>query len=66
VITLETTATPSSEDDVPFGLSKRALDLLRGVFSDYPAVDRAIIYGSRAMVTTAMALTSTLPWWAAH
>lgn len=48
MITLETTATPSSEDDVPFGLSKRALDLLRGVFSDYPGIDQAIIYGSRA------------------
>lgn len=48
MITLETTATPSSEADVPFGLSKRALDLLRGVFSDYPAVDQAIVYGSRA------------------
>jgi predicted nucleotidyltransferase len=49
VITLETTATPSSGGDVPFGLSKRALDLLRGVFSNYPVVDRAIVYGSRAM-----------------
>jgi predicted nucleotidyltransferase len=49
VITLETTVTPSSGGDVPFGLSKRALDLLHGVFSDYPAVDRAIVYGSRAM-----------------
>jgi predicted nucleotidyltransferase len=49
VIPLETTATPSSEDDVPFGLSKCALDLLCGVFSDYLAVERAIVYGSRAM-----------------
>jgi predicted nucleotidyltransferase len=26
----------------------RALELLRGVFSSYPAVDKAIVYGSRA------------------
>ena len=48
MITLETTATPSSEGDAPFGLSRRALDLLRGVFLNYPAIDRAVIYGSRA------------------
>lgn len=49
MITLETTAVPSSEGDAPFGLSRRALDLLRGVFLGYPAVERAIVYGSRAM-----------------
>jgi predicted nucleotidyltransferase len=48
VITLETTAAPSSEGDATFGLSRRALDLLRGVLSGYPAVERAIVYGSRA------------------
>jgi predicted nucleotidyltransferase len=48
VITIERTDAPSSEDDAPFGLSRRALDLLRGVFSGYPAVERAIVYGSRA------------------
>jgi predicted nucleotidyltransferase len=48
VIRLETIAASSSEADAPFGLSRRAVDLLRGVFSDYPAVIRAIVYGSRA------------------
>lgn len=32
-----------------FGLSSRALGLLRGLFCAYPEVRRAIVYGSRAM-----------------
>ena len=44
---LETTAVASATADAPFGLSVRALELLRGVFSSYSAVDRAIVYGSR-------------------
>ncbi len=32
-----------------FGLSSRALGLLRGLFASYPEVQRAIVYGSRAI-----------------
>ena len=32
-----------------FGLSSRALGLLQGLFASYPEVQRAIVYGSRAM-----------------
>ena len=32
-----------------FGLSPRALGLLRGLFASYPEVHKAIVYGSRAM-----------------
>jgi predicted nucleotidyltransferase len=32
-----------------FGLSPRALSLLRGLFVAYPEVRKAIVYGSRAM-----------------
>ena len=31
-----------------FGLSPRALDLIRGVLARHPGIDRAIVYGSRA------------------
>ena len=31
-----------------FGLSPRALGLIRGVLDGHPQIDRAIIYGSRA------------------
>lgn len=49
--TLETPGTPKAAGvDVPdFGLSTRALGLLRGLFSAYPEVNRVIVYGSRAM-----------------
>ena len=36
-------------DTPDFGLSPRALSLLRGLFAAYPEVNRAIVYGSRAM-----------------
>jgi predicted nucleotidyltransferase len=51
VQTLETPGTPKAAGvDVPdFGLSTRALGLLRGLFSAYPEVNRVIVYGSRAM-----------------
>lgn len=45
---LEVTAAASATAEVPFGLSVRALELLRGVFSSYIRVERAIVYGSRA------------------
>lgn len=45
----EVAATPSSEGDATFGLSAHALDLLRSVFLNYPAVERVIVYGSRAI-----------------
>jgi len=48
VTALEAAATPSRDADAGFGLPTRVLDLLCGVFSNYPALDRAIVYGSRA------------------
>ncbi len=49
--TLETpgAAKAAGADTPDFGLSPRALGLLRGLFSAYPEVNRAIVYGSRAM-----------------
>lgn len=41
-------ALPATGAGAEFGLSARALGLLRGVFSNYPAVRKAIVYGSRA------------------
>ena len=37
-----------ADDVADFGLSPRALGLLRGLFAAYPEVRRAIVYGSRA------------------
>lgn len=34
-----------------FGLNQTDLDLIRAVFSRYPQVEKAILYGSRAMGT---------------
>ncbi|OIQ71811.1 hypothetical protein GALL_465720 [mine drainage metagenome] len=48
MIGLEAAAAQRIKADAPFGLSARAFALLCGVFSNYPAVDRAIVYGSRA------------------
>jgi predicted nucleotidyltransferase len=31
-----------------FGLSEETIEKLRGVFARYPAVERAVLYGSRA------------------
>ena len=31
-----------------FGLTEATLAKIRGVFSDYPAVEKAVLYGSRA------------------
>ncbi len=45
---LEAPTLPTSDADAAFGLSSRALVLLRGVFASYPSVDKAIVYGSRA------------------
>jgi uncharacterized protein len=47
---LETPAVAKTETGgvVDFGLSPRALVLLRGLFAAYPEVRRAIVYGSRA------------------
>ncbi len=40
----------SDAPDIPeFGLSPRAIGLLRGLFAAYPEVRRATVYGSRAM-----------------
>lgn len=42
-------ATVAGVDAPDFGLSPRALGLLRGLFATYPEVRKAIVYGSRAM-----------------
>lgn len=36
------------EAQADFGLSPRALGLIRGVLDRHPGIDRAIVYGSRA------------------
>lgn len=35
--------------DVPFGLPPAAVKKIRGVFARYPQVEKAVVYGSRAM-----------------
>jgi predicted nucleotidyltransferase len=51
VQTLETLGKPKAEGGgtPDFGLSPRALGLLRELIATYPEVHRAIVYGSRAM-----------------
>ena len=34
--------------DVPFGLPPAAVEKIRGVFANYPQVEKAVLYGSRA------------------
>ena len=46
--TVETAGLATTGAGGEFGLSARALGLLRGVFLNYPAVHKAIVYGSRA------------------
>lgn len=33
---------------MPFGLSKEVMKKIQGVLADHPAVERAVLYGSRA------------------
>ena len=51
--TLDTPGPAKAGSDAPdppeFGLSPRAIGLLRGLFAAYPEVCRATVYGSRAM-----------------
>jgi len=46
--TLDSTGWNAAPEQDNFGLSARALDLLRGVFAGQPQISRALIYGSRA------------------
>ena len=48
MIVLKGDATPNSVIELSFGLTDRALGLLRGLFSTDPSIKRAIVYGSRA------------------
>lgn len=51
VYNIKTTATMhimNNRSDLKFGLSTEILDELRQVFSRFPAIDRVLIYGSRA------------------
>lgn len=45
---LEDKAAKNSAIEPTFGLSDRALGLLRALFSAYPTIERAVVYGSRA------------------
>lgn len=45
---LETPASSGSGASCDFGLSARALSLLRALFESYPLIRSAIVYGSRA------------------
>lgn len=48
MIVLKGNTTPNSATEAPFGLTDRALGLLRGLFSADLRIERAIVYGSRA------------------
>lgn len=48
MIVLKGDASPNSVTEPQFGLTDRALVLLRGLFSADPRIERAIVYGSRA------------------
>lgn len=48
MIVLKGDSTPNLTIEPTFGLTDRALGLLRGLFSVDPRIERAIVYGSRA------------------
>ncbi len=48
MIFLKDNTNPSAATETPFGLTDRALALLRGLFSADLRIERAIVYGSRA------------------
>lgn len=48
MVVLKGNTTSKSATETPFGLTERALGLLRGLFSADRRIERAIVYGSRA------------------
>lgn len=48
MMVLKSEAAPNSAIEPTFGLTDRALGSLRGLFSTYMPIERAIVYGSRA------------------